>query len=46
MCHLTPKVDIPLFAATAAAAAPVQHYQVDPVHQPLGLSELGTIFTL
>ena len=24
--------------ATVAAAAPLQHYQVDPVHQPLGLS--------
>ena len=35
---LNPKVDSPLFAATVAAAAPLQHNQVDPVHQPLGLS--------
>ena len=35
---LHPKVDSPPFAATVAAAAmPLQHYQVDPVHQPLGL---------
>ena len=34
---LNPKVGSPSFAA-AAAAAPLQHYQVDPVHQPLGLS--------
>ena len=35
---LNPKVDSPPFAATVAAAAPLQHYQVDPVHQPWGLS--------
>ena len=33
---LNPKVQRPLFAA-AVAAAPLQHYQVDLVHQPLGL---------
>ena len=33
---LNPKVDSPPFAATVAASAPVQYYQVDPVHQPLG----------
>ena len=33
---LNPKVDSPPFAA--AVAAPLQHYQVDPVHQPWGLS--------
>ena len=35
---LNPKVDSPQFAATVAAAAPLQHYQIDPVHQPLDLS--------
>ena len=35
---LNPKVDSPPFAATVAAAAPLQHYQVDPVHKPLDLS--------
>ena len=35
---LNPKVDSPPFAATVTAAAPLQHYQVDPVHQPLGLT--------
>ena len=35
---LNPKVDSQLFAATVVAAVPLQHYQVDPVHQPLGLS--------
>ena len=35
--HLNPKVDRPQFAATVAAAVPLQHYQIDPVHQPLGL---------
>ena len=34
---LKPKVDSPSFAATVAVAAPLQHYQVDSVHQPLGL---------
>ena len=34
---LNPKVDSPPFAATATVAAPRQHYQVDPVHQPLDL---------
>ena len=29
------QVDSPLFAATVAAAAPLQLYQEDPVHQPL-----------
>ena len=33
-----PKVDRHPFAATVAAAALLQYYQVDPVHQPLGLS--------
>ena len=28
---LNPKVDSPPFVATVAAAAPRQHYQVDPV---------------
>ena len=31
------KVGTPLFAATVAAAAPLQLYQVDPIHQPWGL---------
>ena len=35
--QLNPKVDIPPFAATVAAAA-LQLYQVDPVHQPWGLN--------
>ena len=36
---LNPQVDSPLFAATiAAAAASLQLYQEDPVHQPLGLN--------
>ena len=39
--HLNPKVDSPLFAATVAAAAPLQHCQVDLVHQLLGLKALG-----
>ena len=39
-CHVNPKVDSPPFAATVAAAAPLQHYQVDTVHQPLGLTML------
>ena len=34
---LNPKVASPPFAATFAAAAPLRHYQVDRVHQPLGL---------
>ena len=33
-----PKVESPPFAAIVAVAAPLQHYQVDPVHQPLGLT--------
>ena len=33
-----PQVDSPPFAATVAAAGPLQLYQEDPVHQPLGLS--------
>ena len=37
---LNPKVDSPSFFATV----PLQHYQVDPVHQPLGLSRLSTLF--
>ena len=36
--YLNPKVDSPPFTATVAAAVPLQHYQVDPVHGPLGLS--------
>ena len=39
---LNPKVDTPLFAATVA---PLQHYQVDRVHQPLGLSVIIEIIT-
>ena len=38
-----PKVDSPSFAAIVAAAAPLQHYQVDPVRQPLGLSTGSTV---
>ena len=38
MLNLNPQVDSPLFAATAAAAVPLQLYHKDPVHQPLGLS--------
>ena len=34
---LNPKVDSLPFAATVAAAAPTQRYQVDPVHQSSGL---------
>ena len=34
---LNPKVDSPPFAGTVAAAAPLQLYQKDLVHQPLGL---------
>ena len=37
MVALNPKVDSPLFAAIVAAVAPLQHYQVDLVLQPLGL---------
>ena len=37
ICLLNPKADIPPFAATVAAASPLQLYQVDPVHQSLGL---------
>ena len=33
---LNPNVDSPLFAVSVAAA--LYHYQVDPVHQPWGLS--------
>ena len=33
---LNPKVDNPPFAASVAAAVPLQHYQVDTAHQPLG----------
>ena len=36
---LNPKVDSPPFATTAAAA-PLQYYQVDPVHQFLGLLQV------
>ena len=35
---LNPKVDSQPFAATVASAAPLQHYQVDPVHQPLPIT--------
>ena len=34
------QVDSPLFAAIVAAAAPLQLCQEDPVHQPLGLTEI------
>ena len=34
---LNPKVDSPLSAATVAAAVPLHYYQLDPVHQSLGL---------
>ena len=34
---LNPKVDSPPFAATVAAAVPLQLYQVDTAHQPMGL---------
>ena len=34
---LNPKVHSPLFAATTAAAVPLQLYQEDPVCQPFGL---------
>ena len=36
---LNSKDNSPPFAATVAAAAPLQHYQEDPVHQPWGLRE-------
>ena len=36
--HLNPKVDTPPFAATVTITASLQLYQVDPVHQPWGLS--------
>ena len=37
---LNPKADSPSFAANGATAAvPLQHYQVDLVNQPLGLSK-------
>ena len=35
--YLNPKVDSPPFTATVVAAR-LQHYQVDPVHQPWGLN--------
>ena len=35
---LNPQVDTPPFAATVTAAAPIQLYQVDPVHQSWGLN--------
>ena len=41
LCCLNPKVDSPPFAAIVAAAAPLQHYQLDPVNQPLGLMTPG-----
>ena len=34
--YLNPNVDSPPFAA----AVPLQHYQVDPTHQPLGLTAM------
>ena len=35
---LTPESDSPSYDATVAAAAPLQHYQVDQVHQSWGLT--------
>ena len=37
LVNLNPKVHSPPFAATVAAAEPLQLYQEDPVCQPLGL---------
>ena len=42
---LTPKVDTPQFAAAVAVAAALQLYQVDLVHQPLGLKVNHLIYT-
>ena len=45
---LNPKIDTPPFAAAVAAAAPLQLYHVDPVHQPWGLINIccGCIWLL
>ena len=39
---LNPKVDRPPFTATVASTVPLPHYQVDPVHQPWGLTVHNT----
>ena len=39
--YLSPQVDSPPFAATVAAAVPLQLYHEDPVHQPLGLTRMN-----